>query len=274
MWNKIGKAAIWFAVYFVLQNVVSTLYVIGILFSRGISDIPSEPTELMTVVTNIVMETVIPAMIISSVLFILIYVMYRYMKHTPLDIKTASWQKMLFFAGLACIGNVITNLLLNLVIQILPEKWVSSLSTSVGLVSTGQSLWIIILCTGILIPIMEELTFRYGIYGSLSEYNPKMALIVSSIIFGLIHGNIIQIVYAVIIGFILGYVYAKTHNIWYSIVLHAVNNTCSVLVDSFPSTLSYVITIIAIGVVLSVITYIKCPEIKQMFKKTPVECST
>ena len=48
--------------------------------------------------------------------------------------------------------------------------------------------------------------FRKLIIDRMSIYGDKLAIIVSSIAFGLFHGNFYQIFYATLIGFILGYV--------------------------------------------------------------------
>ena len=74
-------------------------------------------------------------------------------------------------------------------------------------------------------PILEELIFR-GIVlnGLLKRYSPKKAIIVSAIIFGLVHLNPWQFVSASMIGFLMGWVYYKTHNILLTIVIHMANN--------------------------------------------------
>ena len=50
-------------------------------------------------------------------------------------------------------------------------------------------------------PILEELVFRYLIYNNLNKFNKKnTSIILSSIIFALVHNGFINIVYAFIIG--------------------------------------------------------------------------
>jgi len=52
-----------------------------------------------------------------------------------------------------------------------------------------------------------------------------IAIIVSALIFGVVHGNLSQGVHAFIIGLLLGWMYYRTNSIVPGIVLHWINNT-------------------------------------------------
>lgn len=75
------------------------------------------------------------------------------------------------------------------------------------------------------------------------------ANILQALFFGIYHGNIIQGIYATIIGFLLGLLYRRFNSIYASILLHMMINTSIVLVMLFPgSTTSYVVmTVIGAG---------------------------
>lgn len=272
MWKRIGQAAIWFAVYFGLQNVISIAMVMGALLMNpsAIPD-PSDMNALMNLVLQLTYDTIMPAMIVSALLYCIIYVVHRRVVHKPLDIHTAEWQKLIFFAGLACVVNVMTNLALTFTQALFPPTWMDALEESVGAVSTGQSMWLLVLGTGIMIPIMEELTFRYGIHKTLAQHNLVFAYIASSLIFGLMHGNPIQIVYAGLLGWLLAYVYTKTDNIWYPMIIHMVSNTSSLFANSFPNIVTYAVTVFSVGLVMMLVTYRFCPNVTKMFKKTQTE---
>ena len=74
-------------------------------------------------------------------------------------------------------------------------------------------------------PIFEELIFR-GIVlrGLLNRYAPMKAILISSILFGLIHLNPWQFIGATIIGLFMGWVYYKTGNLLLTIAIHFANN--------------------------------------------------
>ena len=81
----------------------------------------------------------------------------------------------------------------------------------------------------IMAPIFEEIVFRGIIQKGLINkgMNPATAIIISSVVFGLVHGNPWQFVGAVLLGCVLGLVYHKTKSLLLPILLHAFNNLCS-----------------------------------------------
>lgn len=83
-------------------------------------------------------------------------------------------------------------------------------------------------------PILEELIFRYLIYNNLNKFNNKnTSIILSSLIFALVHNGFINIVYAFIIGTILTIIYSKNKNIKEVIILHMVANFMSLLIKEY-----------------------------------------
>ncbi len=83
-------------------------------------------------------------------------------------------------------------------------------------------------------PILEELVFRYLIYNNLNKFNKKnTSIILSSLIFALVHNGFINIVYAFIIGTILTIIYSKNKNIKEVIILHMVANLMSLLIKEY-----------------------------------------
>ena len=83
-------------------------------------------------------------------------------------------------------------------------------------------------------PILEELVFRYLIYNNLNKFNNKnTSIILSSLIFALVHNGFINIVYAFIIGTILTIIYSKNKNIKEVIILHMVANFMSLLIKEY-----------------------------------------
>lgn len=72
-------------------------------------------------------------------------------------------------------------------------------------------------------PIVEELIYRGLVLHSFQKYGKMFALIVSSVLFGVMHGNLPQGIFAFGVGLILGYVAMEYSLVW-SIVLHIINN--------------------------------------------------
>lgn len=80
-------------------------------------------------------------------------------------------------------------------------------------------------------PAIEEIVFRGIILkGFLSNYPVKKAIVYSSILFALVHGNPVNIAIAFIIGSFLSIVYAAKRNIMLSILLHSSINLSTLLI--------------------------------------------
>jgi membrane protease YdiL (CAAX protease family) len=88
-----------------------------------------------------------------------------------------------------------------------------------GLVPAVMALYAIIFA-----PILEELLFRGIILGSLSRYNRTFAIIISSVAFGLTHGNIQQACYAVIAGIVFAAIDLRYNSIIPSMIVHSFVN--------------------------------------------------
>jgi len=90
--------------------------------------------------------------------------------------------------------------------------------------ATGNSMSIsMLLYAGIIGPIVEELVYRGIIMRSLEKYGTSLAIVVSSVFFGIMHGNIPQAIFAFLVGLILGYTASRYSIVW-STVLHIINN--------------------------------------------------
>ncbi len=82
--------------------------------------------------------------------------------------------------------------------------------------------------TAVLPGVCEEFLHRGIMLHANKKYNnPRYCLIVSSILFGLIHLNINQFFYAAILGFLMGIVCLASNSIYPSIIVHFMNNFLS-----------------------------------------------
>lgn len=88
-----------------------------------------------------------------------------------------------------------------------------------------------ILAVAVIGPITEELVFRGGLMGGLisNGYSAKAAILTSALLFGIIHFNPVQVVFAAMAGLILGWAYYKTKSLTPSILMHIANNSFSVV---------------------------------------------
>lgn len=90
---------------------------------------------------------------------------------------------------------------------------------------------VMIITAVICAPIFEEIVFRGIIQKGLINkgVRPVNAILMASVIFGLVHGNPWQFVGAVLLGCVLGLVYYKTKSLLLPMLLHSFNNLCSTI---------------------------------------------
>lgn len=72
--------------------------------------------------------------------------------------------------------------------------------------------------------ICEEFAMRCCSLGLLKKYGKSFGIFAVAIIFGLLHGNLIQFVFAGIIGLVLGYITLKTNSVVPAMLIHGLNN--------------------------------------------------
>ena len=78
----------------------------------------------------------------------------------------------------------------------------------------------------------EELFFRGVIYTNLRPYGKVLAILVSSVAFGLMHQNVGQFFYTTIAGIVMALAYEATGSIWTSVFIHMFNNLFAVFQTS------------------------------------------
>ena len=89
-------------------------------------------------------------------------------------------------------------------------------------------LFVNIFITAVLPAVCEETAHRGMLLKGLSPLGRKKAIIISAILFGLLHMNIEQFFYATIIGVVLGYISTVCETIYPAIIIHFMNNAISV----------------------------------------------
>ena len=85
---------------------------------------------------------------------------------------------------------------------------------------------------GLLAPLGEELVFRGAVLKSLLQWkqNPWVGIVISAILFALIHMNPAQMPHAFLVGLLLGWMYWRTDSIVPGVVYHWVNNSVAYVI--------------------------------------------
>ena len=93
-------------------------------------------------------------------------------------------------------------------------------------------------------PVLEEVTYRYFLFGALRKINPKTAIIISGLVFMIVHGvsgfiqpnaNILREILLLppymFSGCMLAYAYNKSENLAVSTGAHMLNNLISFILS-------------------------------------------
>ena len=92
--------------------------------------------------------------------------------------------------------------------------------------------FIILLAMLLLAPVMEELVFRGICYGRIRRIaDKKVTIVLSALLFGIYHMNLIQFLYAFVMGLVFGAVYEKYRDLKTVIGAHFFANLCAVLLS-------------------------------------------
>ncbi|MCB2354890.1 CPBP family intramembrane glutamic endopeptidase [Clostridium estertheticum] len=144
--------------------------------------------------------------------------------------------------------------------------WVSGISTpsfiNEAVDELAVSPIILIISVIIVAPIYEEIIFR-GILlkGMSKKTNSAVAIVVSALLFAVVHMNIPQGINAFLLGLVLGFIYLNKKSIYLSIFAHFINNVLALSLSSFFSSIGgeYAIEIHCIlsfvGIILLIIAF-------------------
>ena len=151
---------------------------------------------------------------------------WKEMGYKPTSIK---W--LLGSAGISLLGIPVSGVIALIILQVfnipmnnpqldflLPKDftWLSGL----GLVILG----------GIFVPFAEELFFRGILYNWFKEHwGVWPSAILSALLFGVAHGDLLVGTIAFILGIVLALVYEYSHSLWNAFMIHAVNNSARII---------------------------------------------
>lgn len=79
--------------------------------------------------------------------------------------------------------------------------------------------------------LVEEFAIRGVVMQPLRRYGDRFAIVVSALVFGILHGNLVQAPFAFIAGMGMGYAVCLTNSVWTGVLIHFCNNFYSVLID-------------------------------------------
>lgn len=140
--------------------------------------------------------------------------------------KAAAW----VFFGMGC--TLLANIIVSVMMTFVKEQLGYELSQNDYGTQNDIATYIVMFAAMAVAPaIFEEFSFRCCALGALKKYGKGFAVFSVSVIFGLIHGNVIQFVFAFLVGLILAYITVQTDNVIIAMIIHFINNSRSVVND-------------------------------------------
>lgn len=127
--------------------------------------------------------------------------------------------------------NVYISNFFQTIIAMFGYKHNSGGSSAIGL--TWWGLLLNLFCTAVLPAICEETLCRGIVLNGNAMLGLKKSVLISGLLFGLLHLNIEQFFYATLIGFLLGYLFWGCGSIVPGMIVHFMNNAISVLLHFF-----------------------------------------
>ena len=198
----------------------------GLLYSI----LPPIPAEI---VTDLIYGSVyITAFVVPVFLFRLIYPKHETF---PLEaeprLPKGSLRLIIASVGITFSAALVSGLIMNLIEMITGHTLEYPETEMTG----AHSVIISFILTGLIPAFVEELLFRGVFLRNLLPYGKTTAIIVSSLMFAMMHQNFYQFFYTFIGGMVFAYLFIRTGSIWASVIAHMINNTLSVLTSDVAS---------------------------------------
>lgn len=169
-------------------------------------------------------------MAVFSVLTMVVFLWAKWSVVSRHWVRTRPWF-VLFWCVLAALGALI------------PSVWIQEHMPELPNIVEGEFDMIMkdrwgYLVVGLFAPLAEEMVFRGAILRSLLRWkeNPWIGIVISAVLFAVIHMNPAQMPHAFLIGLLLGWMYYRTDSIVPGVVYHWVNNTVAyVMYNLYPN---------------------------------------
>lgn len=158
------------------------------------------------------------AMVASTLVMLWHLIHFKYVNIRRDKYKTLNWQVLCVSAIFVMAATYVLNVVIEQVgvPNTMEETFIAMSNNPFGFLTIA-----------LLAPILEEMLFRGAIEGRLLQQwtNPWIGIMVSSLIFGVIHMNPAQIPFAFLMGMMFGWLYYRTGSLLPGIVGHVLNNS-------------------------------------------------
>lgn len=240
IFKSIGKALIYFLVYFGVQGISSGILVAVLSFSLTAEEMKKgnemDYNSFSIQLTEKLSDYLMLGTLISGVLALAIISISFFIRKRNIREELNLFK----FKGEGIIPLILLGIGLNVFISILfsvipfPEDWINSYTNSSANITQGDYV-ISLLSVVIVAPIVEEVIFRGLIYTRLKNGIPLiLSAVIASVVFGIIHGTIIWAIYTFLLSLILIWVFERFHSLLANIILHMAFNVMGMVLNILP----------------------------------------
>lgn len=179
---------------------------------------------------------IIPMMLVSQIAFLIIYLVFvkkhnisikLELKKTKMALKLKNVLWCVLISLIAVFGLIYFVGLFDTIFQ----NWGYVEEPSAFACTTFIRFFISVIIAAVIPAIMEELVFRGIIFKGLKQKGYWFAIVVSSVMFFIVHLSLSSIIYPLIMGIIFCFIVQKTGNVVYSIIVHFCNNFLVLLIQ-------------------------------------------
>lgn len=210
---------------------------IGYAIAKGVGITFEEGENFLETLYNNHLWFTIPYALISQISFICIFFIYNKVRHISLKAVKVKFRKV---NPVVTVMSILFGIIFVLGLFGLVEGCFGTLFDMWGIPSNTNMIpldnfgwYVFYLFFFALIPaIVEELIFRGVIFNGLKRgIGSLWAIILSSLIFALVHQNLNQFIYPLIMGAVFSILMNKTNNLIYPILMHFFNNLTTITIQ-------------------------------------------
>lgn len=216
--SKIGTNYLIYAILAVIFQIIA-INIIGVTNPRLLNNFNS--LTIISAICNYILP-----------LPILIYLMKK-IESENLEKHSLTPKTLLSYIAIALTLMWIGNMMGLIITTLISSATPMDVSNPVQTLINSSSIWINLVLISIIGPVFEEVMFRKILIDRTIKYGVKVSVLLSALMFGLFHGNLNQFFYAFLIGGFFAYVYIKTGNIAYPIILHMSVNLMGSVISLF-----------------------------------------
>ncbi|MEG1886796.1 MAG: type II CAAX endopeptidase family protein [Oscillospiraceae bacterium] len=224
--NKIGITLIVFTIAsLVFGSVLGVVLTIGGALMGN---------ELMLVTDNniIIAASSVISVILMTIPFIILTKSSNISLSSAVSLKKVSYGLLFALVAIAFGFNAIGNIATNLFASAMGAVGITPVAPPFDLSNDLMGFLLSIVCIGVFPALVEEFAFRGVILSILKKrFSPTSSIIISAVVFGLVHGNLVQIPFALLMGLAFGYITVYSGSLWPAIIAHFLNNTMSCVMD-------------------------------------------